>query len=192
MLHENEIGAAKRAARQRALAIREGRSARETARLSEGICTILDREFGMPEEPVLAFWPVRLEPDILPWIRRLLDAGRTVAFPVVTGPGTMRFRRVTDLEKDFEPGKYGIPEPRRECPEIAPSGLALVPGLAFAPDGRRLGYGGGFYDRLLGNFPGTTVGICPEAALFSSLPEDSHDRRVSYICTERELLRCPS
>jgi 5-formyltetrahydrofolate cyclo-ligase len=69
--------------------------------------------------------------------------------------------------------------------------LALVPGLAFDPLGHRLGYGGGFYDRLLPQLrPGTpVVGVVPEGLVVAQLPAEKHDQRVTHLVTERGLRR---
>ncbi|WP_241156463.1 MULTISPECIES: 5-formyltetrahydrofolate cyclo-ligase [unclassified Adlercreutzia] len=70
----------------------------------------------------------------------------------------------------------------------SPRALALVPGLAFDAQGFRIGYGGGFYDAFLAAFPGTSVGLCREASLLSSLRAqdalDAHDRPVDIVLTE--------
>lgn len=62
----------------------------------------------------------------------------------------------------------------------------LVPGLAFAPDGRRLGQGGGWYDRLLAQLPGEclTVGVCFAEQLVDDLPSERHDVAVAVVVTE--------
>lgn len=62
---------------------------------------------------------------------------------------------------------FGIQEPTEQAPLIRPEeiGLALVPALCYDEGGRRLGFGGGYYDRWLESFSGTTVGLCRECVL---------------------------
>ena len=95
--------------------------------------------------------------------------------------------RVFDLSVDIVPGWLGIPEPRPTAPQVPPESIdwVLVPGLAFDATGRRLGYGGGFYDRLL---PLLRPGVqCVAGALdlqiVDEVPASPHDRRVDLVIT---------
>lgn len=90
--------------------------------------------------------------------------------------------------EDFAPGVMGIREPvpeRCELVGIEDVATILVPGLAFDPfDRMRLGRGGGFYDRLLGKFRGSTIGICYAEQLVEGLPREDHDRPVGALVTD--------
>ena len=81
---------------------------------------------------------------------------------------------------------FGARQPPRGTPEIARAliGAVLLPGLAFDRSGWRLGYGGGFYDRLLEGWPVLSVGVIPAAMLISELPHEAHDLPVQYVATE--------
>ncbi|ADI13375.1 5-formyltetrahydrofolate cyclo-ligase [Truepera radiovictrix DSM 17093] len=85
---------------------------------------------------------------------------------------------------------YGFLQPPPSAPTPPERiDLAFVPGLAFDPQGHRLGYGKGFYDRLLPQLrPGVAiVGVVPEALVVAQLPAERHDRRVTHLATERGL-----
>ena len=86
---------------------------------------------------------------------------------------------------------FGIQEPTEQAPLIRPEeiGLALVPALCYDEGGRRLGFGGGYYDRWLESFSGTTVGLCRECVLQRSLPVEPHDLGVHVLVTDRRVLR---
>ena len=62
----------------------------------------------------------------------------------------------------------------------------IVPGLAFTLDGKRLGYGGGYYDKLLSNkaFKAFTIGFCFSFQIKKDLPTESHDKKVDHVITD--------
>ena len=134
----------------------------------------------------------------------LLDAawhsGKTVLLPRVAsgttaaGAGHMDFVACASRD-DLATGAYGIREPRLELPVwtgAAPDCFVL-PGVAFDRQGRRLGFGGGFYDRFVAHcgWPSLRVGLCFEAQLVPRFPPgvcDSWDMGVNHICTEATWL----
>jgi 5-formyltetrahydrofolate cyclo-ligase len=93
-------------------------------------------------------------------------------------------------ESELQPGSFGIMEPQGELPPEEPSSLDLliVPGVAFDRDKNRLGRGKGFYDRLLADLDVPTIGLCFDFQLFTQIPTDAHDRRMSYIITESGVI----
>ena len=91
---------------------------------------------------------------------------------------------------DYRPGSlvrgaFGILEPAEDASRCAVGDIDLlvVPGTAFTPDGRRMGRGGGFYDRLLArpDFRAFTVGVCFSFRLLDSLPAEPHDKTVDLV-----------
>ncbi len=132
------------------------------------------------------------EPDLSGIMKRFLDAGRTVALP--------RFRSTTCYEiakiagwKDLSGKKWGIPEPGPEAQPCTPdelrNSLWLVPGVAFDGECRRLGRGGGIYDRLLSGGAGCVIGVFYECQNCGALPSDSHDVPLDLVVTETRILR---
>ena len=92
-----------------------------------------------------------------------------------------------------EPSRFGALQPPADAPEV-PLGevdAVLLPGLAFDARGIRLGYGGGFYDRLLPSFQGLTVGVVARALIVAGLPAKVHDCPVAWLATEGGVLRVP-
>ncbi|MDL2343360.1 5-formyltetrahydrofolate cyclo-ligase [Deinococcus sp. MIMF12] len=85
-----------------------------------------------------------------------------------------------------EVSRFGVRQPPAPTPRVALETVdaVLLPGLAFDRFGVRLGYGGGFYDRLLPGFSGLTVGVVPEALVVDALPTEAHDLRAGFLATE--------
>lgn len=143
---------------------------------------------------VLSYSAFGNEVDTAPFNRFVLSAGKVLLLPRVDrAERRLRLYRVTSLELDLVAGTWGIrePDPQR-CPEVGidAADCVLVPGVAFDRSGGRLGYGGGFYDRLL---PGASSDVPLVAAAFSvqivpAVPVEGFDRRVSLLVTELETI----
>lgn len=129
-------------------------------------------------------------------IAATLQLGKRVILPRVN-----RRRHELDLyfveepERQLAPGTWGIPEPVAEL--CAPARLAdvhcvIAPGVGFDLHGGRLGYGGGYYDRLLNSLTPwqarVAVGLCFEAQIVDEVPRSFFDAGVSIICTEVNLI----
>lgn len=113
------------------------------------------------------------------------------AFPFLSEKeGEMEFAlsRFSDLEirKDFG---VDIKVPKKDSIKVVPD-LLLLPGLAFSKKGERLGKGKGFYDKFLDMFKGVTVGIGFEEQIVEDLPVEQHDKKVSYLVTDKNFYRC--
>lgn len=85
---------------------------------------------------------------------------------------------------------FGMMEPDAELPQIAPATLdvVLVPGTAFDRHGGRVGFGGGYYDRLLSTTPALRVGVTYDLCLLEEAPCEEHDQRMDWVVTPQELL----
>jgi len=123
------------------------------------------------------------------------EQGKRVCVPLIEAHTKRMIPcEIRDPVRDLYPGMLGIPEPDpRICPPVAVHdiGLAVIPGLAFTLQGQRIGYGGGFYDRFLGEWRGTSYALAFEELIVESLPFDpSRDRAVSCIITESRVIDC--
>ncbi len=154
---------------------------------SEQICERI-REWGAlpPSGIVLTYLPMRGEVDLRPLTATSPQLHWAIP-RVVDAP----FPHLVFHEYDPEhlvPHRYGMLEPEAASPVVEPShaALILVPGLAFTRLGFRLGYGGGYYDRLLAQ-PGhaPTLGACFQALLLEEIPHEPHDVPVDFLVTER-------
>ena len=129
-----------------------------------------------------------IEVDTIALIRRALADEKHVAVPrCVPGTREMEFYEIRSLE-ELEPGAFGVLEPvpgRSRLVQEDTGGLCVVPGLSFDSEGYRLGYGKGYYDRLLSRFRGVSVGACYSGCVRRMLPHGYFDRPVDILVTER-------
>lgn len=90
-----------------------------------------------------------------------------------------------------EPSRFGALQPPADAPEeaLATVDAVLLPALAYDVRGVRLGYGGGFYDRLLPDFGGLVVGVVWSALVVPELPSEVHDCRAGWLATEEGVAR---
>jgi len=131
------------------------------------------------------------------WVQQVLRDGKKLILPRVN-PHTnqLDLYRVDDLESQLAAGLWGIREPIVErCERLGTLNeveFTLLPGVAFTRDGARLGYGGGYYDKLLAN---GTIRTALAAAAFElqiveQIPQEATDVKVALIITEHETIDC--
>jgi len=127
----------------------------------------------------------------LPLIESALAERKRVCVPVIDRRDRgLYLVEVTSLE-GFVPGPFGILEPaagRRLPPAELPWDLALVPGLAFDRLGRRIGFGKGYYDRLLSERAAPRIGLAFSFQLIQRVPTLPHDVPVDLVVTESETI----
>ncbi len=140
---------------------------------------------------VMGYMAISPEPDIGPVLEACLRMGKKLVLPRCEADGTMTARIVTALG-ELQAGAFGILEPPETLPAAAPEELELilVPGMAFSPEGARLGRGKGYYDRFLQAVRGRTMGICYESRLLSEIPVERHDRFVDAVVTDKRAILC--
>ena len=137
---------------------------------------------------ILFFASFRSEVDTVTMIRHVLAAGKRVFLPKVKGRELALFE-ILDFDKDTAPGAWAIPEPRETKPvTIHEVDLMIVPGLAFDENGNRLGYGAGFYDRILPTYRRMTVALAFEEQIVPDVPVSIHDIPVKKIVTEKRII----
>jgi 5-formyltetrahydrofolate cyclo-ligase len=141
-----------------------------------------------PGAVVAGFWPMRGEIDLRPLLQALHARGHVVVLPETPPRGQpLLFRRwwpgMTMLA-----GRFGtfFPGGAADTPDVL-----FVPLLAFDRSGRRLGYGGGYYDRTLAALPGAVAIGCAFAAQeLDAVPAADYDARLDAIATERGVIHC--
>jgi 5-formyltetrahydrofolate cyclo-ligase len=185
-----QLKRAKRRIRREVLAARDALPPEHRAAMGNRIA---DRFLGLPEvgaaTTVMLYWSFGSEVPTGRLIERLHERGATVALPRIEGAGLVPVRFAPG--DPTEPTSFGAREPADGLP-IAPARLDVVavPGVAFDGAGRRVGYGGGYYDRLLPATRGVAVAVAFDVqVLGEDLPAGRTDVEVDVIVTESETIR---
>lgn len=140
---------------------------------------------------ILLFYSFGSEVPTAGIIQRFLDAGTRVLLPFLEG------RKMDAAE--LRPGDslattaYGPKEPTHRIPvDPAEVDAVIAPGLAFDPEGYRLGYGGGHYDRYLSRLrrDSCRVGIAFHVQVVPKVPRGSRDQPLDFVVTELETIQC--
>jgi 5-formyltetrahydrofolate cyclo-ligase len=167
--------------RQRGRAMSE----RERSGWSQELCArLLTDPAWKQARRVGLFVPMPTEPSIGELSVVARATGREIALPRWNPVrGDYEFALATTAT--LVTGQFGIPEPGPEGSVIAANqlDLILVPGLAFTPDGRRLGRGRGFFDRLLAEVSAGRCGVAFDWQIVEELPTEAHDIRVDCVVT---------
>lgn len=168
-------------------------------RLSAAVCRrIAASGFYAAAETVLMYLPIAQEVDLTPLALRCFQDGKTVCVPRMDWASRhMRAVEIRSLEDEFEQRNCGVREPvsGRAIP-VDEIDLVLAPGLAFDTAGRRLGRGGGFYDRFLAQptlrSAGTKIcGVAFDSQIVDRVPVEPHDAPLGVIVTDRRLICAP-
>lgn len=156
---------------------------------------IARRLFAMPEfkkaRNIIFYVSKGCEVDTHAMIKKAIGMGKKVIVPV---SDTKRKTLLLSELKDFShlaPGAYGILEPRKEKIGKFPArelGLAVVPGVAFDEKGARIGFGGGYFDKLLKKVHAPVVALAFDFQIVDEIACEPHDARVHKIITERRVI----
>ena len=165
--------------------IRERKRAMTEEEIVERSNALAEKFYNSPAyqaaSTIYGYLPYNQEVRTVPMLQRALDDGKRVAVPKVYGE-EMRFIYLDDLTQ-VSKGYAGIPEPIADAPVAEDKqALVLMPGLAFDPQGHRIGYGGGFYDRFLAQEPHhPTLALCYEFQMQAHLDTEEFDIPVDTV-----------
>ncbi len=190
--------ARKQALRQSIIAAREKLAAPDRLHLSraviESVCNLTAYQQA---KTVLGYLNFGAELVAELWVEQALTDGKRVLLPRVNRASKhLDLYEVHDLQHDVAPGLWGIREPLVErCAKEEALGtldFILMPGVAFTREGARLGYGGGFYDKLLAHMPNRPALVAGAFTLqiVQEIPQEGTDRKVEWLVTENETIRC--
>jgi len=153
-----------------------------SARICEAALRVLVNVAG----PIALYAPKGSEVDTAPLDEQLRASGRVVAYPRVGGGRVLSFHSVEIAE--LAPSRFGLREPSTNAPSIAVVSIAafVVPGVAFARDGSRIGWGGGHYDSTLAiaSSNALRIGLAYECQLVDDVSSEPHDIQLHHVITE--------
>jgi 5-formyltetrahydrofolate cyclo-ligase len=188
----------KKALRARMKAWRDGLGAGDKVRAAQaiaeqGFALVLELRGGAPQGVVSGFASMPEELNVWPLLRRLHGAGVPLALPIVEGKGKPLVFRAWAPGDAMDKGVWSIPQPKADKPVLEPD-ILLVPLLAFDRTGRRLGYGGGFYDRTLAGLrarkPVVAIGLAYDEQRIDAVPHLDYDQRLDWVLTPSGPIRC--
>lgn len=184
---QGSIKAEKQRIRKEARMISEGLTGEYRAEASREITRqVLDLPFWKEAGTVMAYWSLPEEPDTREIMETALREGKTLLLPRCVDTTRMIALPVSDLSEP-KAGTMGIPEPEmpgNETVSAPEPDLILVPCVAAAPHGVRLGHGAGYYDRFLAEHTGTTVCLCFRALLRGDLPAEGTDIITDLVISD--------
>ncbi len=158
-----------------------------SARLTENL---LATEEYKQAGTVFAFVGTEREIDTLPLLARMLADGKAVCLPITEDGERMSVREIRSTQ-GLVSGKFGILEPPQDAPEVEAEkvDLALVPCSVCDRAKRRIGKGGGYYDRWLASCRAYKAALCPSALVYARVPQFDHDVPMDMVVTEKKVLR---
>ncbi|MEP7051538.1 MAG: 5-formyltetrahydrofolate cyclo-ligase [Pseudomonadota bacterium] len=189
-----------RAKKQLRTRLRGLRAAYPEAVLAQASQRIVERVLALPQyqaaRGVGLFWPMaeRREVDVRPLAEGALNQGKRLYFPYLTpkpGGFSTGFRQVTSVLELCERGqRFFEPPPETASAERGELDLLIVPALAAAANGHRLGYGSGFYDVTLPDFcpPALALVVVFDFQLLGELPATDNDVAAGLVVTDKRLL----
>ena len=128
------------------------------------------------------YYPIQSEIFTQDIIQELISDGKEVFLPKVIEEN-IEFRKIKDFSS-LEKGRFDIMEPKDNCLTDNNLDVILIPTVGISPDGVRLGYGYGFYDRFLAKFNTTTIALTLEKQIVKNIPKSDHDIIIDWIVTE--------
>ncbi len=135
---------------------------------------------------ILCYAGTKYEIDTSSLIYASFANGKKVALPRCNGE-RLDFYYIESLE-DLTVGSYGIMEPDiKKCKKVADfrESVLVAPGLGFGPDGRRIGYGKGYYDRFIAKYSGKVIGLCYYPLVKLNIPVEETDCKIDVLITEK-------
>jgi 5-formyltetrahydrofolate cyclo-ligase len=190
---QTAVARAKREARARARQARDSvEQAERRAAAHELALILLELPELLTARTALGYAALPNELDPAPAIWRLRKRGVRIAYPRIEAPGVLGLHYV-DHEVELVPGPFGLAQPSEHAPHVPYSIIdaVILPGVAFDEQGTRLGYGGGYYDRLLPMCRPDClrIGVAFDGQVLAHIPAEEHDECVDIVVTPMRVIR---
>ena len=176
----------RKAERERLLGVRRGVEPENKGRYAENIGRGLDRLIGTVSGRIISgYWPIKAEPNLMPWMEGLEARGAICCLPVVVEPNTPLVFKQWRRGMKMIPGIWNIPTPAEGA--IVVPDVVLAPVLGFDETCYRLGNGGGYFDRTLAVAKPRplVIGVGYECLKIRTIYPQPHDVAMDVIVTER-------
>jgi 5-formyltetrahydrofolate cyclo-ligase len=185
-----EIQKQKAQLRASALALRDALPAADRQAAAESIAA---RAFPVNVAGLIVsgFSPMKSEINPLPLLRKLQEAGASLALPCIASRGKPLIMRAWQFGAPLSAGQWGIREPTADAPEVFPD-ILIVPLACFDRTGHRIGYGAGYYDMTIRGARAKkkviAIGIAFAVQEIAKVPATTRDERLDLVLTERETI----
>lgn len=156
---------------------------------------ILENVLGLKEfqqaKTIFCYVSTKTEVDTIPILKEILTSGKRLGVPKCTGKGIMEVYEISSLD-ELAAGTYGILEPDENCKKIlSPEEIdfSLIPCISCDSKGKRLGHGGGYYDRYLEQSRGVKAIVCRSRLMLENVPTEPHDVQMDLVISEEKVWR---
>jgi 5-formyltetrahydrofolate cyclo-ligase len=175
---------------------RDSLTAEDAEKLSAGVAFQLSKMSRYANARTVLFFAAKgKEVQTKSLILKALRSGKKVLLPITNmAKEKLEIAEIRNYDTDLKIGSFGIPEPvKRQESASEKIDLVIVPGLAFGRDGNRIGYGLGFYDKLLPELkeinPGMkSIGLAYNFQVLDRVPRNELDWKVDVIITETSII----
>ena len=149
---------------------------------------LLAQEAVLHADRIFVYVSFRSEVDTHSLIEKLVQEGKNVFIPVIRSKEQMQMARFAGWE-NMQQDSFGVLVPDRPIIDHGPIDTAIVPGLAFSPNGARIGYGKGYYDRFFVHHSvETKIGIAFDCQIIEQIPTNALDYPMDWVITESRKL----
>jgi len=176
--------------RKKILKIRENKNKGKIHIKFNKIYSLLKKKINLKKKIVGGYYPVNYEIDDLEILKKFIEKKVKISLPVIKKNYRMDFIQCS-LENTFVINQYGIPEPSDG--KVVYPDILLVPIVAYDRKLNRLGYGAGFYDRLIKSLKKikniVTIGLAFDFQEVYFIPVSKYDQKLDYIVTNKKILK---